>query len=841
MSTTDSQTGNTTAQSDSGDQKSRFYIKVPNPGVQFSLGKPDGKFGYLGASLKADDHLYWSIGKDVLLENKGSFAGVTGAFWSVFAKKELTVSGGAQANFVSKRLCVISAGAGYSEDFQLGHGDDPPIATFNNSDLEDILEPCELGVTKFDDDFAPKVGELDKALGYKTPSLATTIKAKAAGSKLAKAQALLFGAPADAAKNSFYIAEFRNDGGLLGMLQEATNALSRIDRALQRPESIPLVGEASLGLIKRARDAVSTTMNAAQAITNDVFKVDKIIATVDAKRRVSAAKAEEAKGDERIAEIDKELATAKPEDRARLEAEKSQLQAKKAELRKEQESAQAEVDAIGNEAFPFKEEVAAIQKNRDKAIDGDPATSQSFWTQPDQFLGLLTSDFAHLLRPLRNYVRMVRDAVSTLAAAVDYFGQLLGLKAPPPSAIGLVAKHGVSMITPDRVFGYAGDGFHFVSAKKVDPTHGILWKLRAKAKALREGSADLMNFLIGKEPPRPSAVPGFFVETSGRVDLRSQQDVRISATDEGSMVRVLARDTTEVSADSATLVSSRKGPAEVIGRTVHLGVPDVAAAKKGAERAAVLAPFQAALDDTSKSYDRAMERARRLAEEVEDLYEELAEVQKRRSRANAALPGGIAGLASPEAALCRTLGTQAAQIQTLILAKETQAQAAEATAEAAEKAREIAASALEDAQNKIVADIGSRVEPRLGIDTKAQALTESLSAAAIDDVAVYGGKKVSVESTKVEITAQNQVTGVGPAAKITAETDVVIEVGTFTITVSKSSVKISAGDAAPHIEVTQAGITLDGAGKPIAMRRASAIRAEASGPMTLNGQTVLVG
>jgi predicted nucleic acid-binding Zn-ribbon protein len=824
----------------SSDQKSRFYIKVPKPNVQFSLGKPDGKFGYLGASLKADDHLYWSIGKDALLENKGSVAGVTGGFWSLFAKKELTVSGGANANFVSKRLCVISAGAGYAEDFQLGFGDDPPIATFNPSDLDDILEPSELGVTRFDDDFAPRVAEMDAALGYSSPSLVSSIQAKAASSKLAKAQSLLFGAPADAAKNAFYIAQFRDAGGLLGLLQEAAGALSRIDRALHRPESIPLVGEASLGLIGRARTAVATTMAAAESVANDVFKVDKILLHVDASRRAKDAATEKAAADARIAEIDAKMAAASPEEKARLEAEKTKLQAKSERLGAEQKKAQAQVDALGEGAFPFKAEVAAIEKNKNTALQGNPSDPQSFWKQPETFLGLLTSDFAHLLRPLRNYVRAVRDTVSTLAAAVDTFGQLLGLKAPPPSAIGLIAKHGVNMITPDRVFGYAGDGFHFVSARKVDPTAGLLAKLRAKARALREASADLMNFVLGKDAPRPAAVPGFFVETSGRVDLRSQQDVRISATDEGSMVRVLARDTAEIAADSAALVSSRKGPMEVVGRTVHLGVPDVEAAKKGAQRAAMLEVLQRALDAASAEYDVAVQRAKELAEEIEDLYDDLGETEKQRAQASARLPMGVA-VAGPEAAEYIALGGQAEAIQARIRAKEAAAEALDVTVSAAAAARDSAVLALENGQNAVVPDLGSRVEPRLGFGKKSQAVTEKLSAAAIDETAIYGGKTVSVESTKVEITAVNQVTGAGPAAKITAETDVVIEVGAYKITVAKDGITIAAGAAGPKVQVTVAGISLDAAGKPLAMKRMSAMDADASGPMRLDGGTVLIG
>jgi hypothetical protein len=119
----------------------------------------------------------------------------------------------------------------------------------------------------------------------------------------------------------------------------------------------------------------------------------------------------------------------------------------------------------------------------------------------------------------------------------------------------------VSLISPRRVFGYAADGFHFVTSKPVKSVPSK-WDVLAKIQSVSDKLF---------AAPAPEPVPGFHVRSQGDVDVRSQKDINLWAIDPQSRARVTSGFAAELSAMHAAGISARMGTAEVLGRNVVLG------------------------------------------------------------------------------------------------------------------------------------------------------------------------------------------------------------------------------------------------------------------------------
>ncbi|MEI7893959.1 MAG: hypothetical protein WCI05_12770 [Myxococcales bacterium] len=182
-----------------------------------------------------------------------------------------------------------------------------------------------------------------------------------------------------------------------------------------------------------------------------------------------------------------------------------------------------------------------------------------------------------LTKSIRQMVTDVREVIDSVRDLATSALKLLDLVEEDPSSLGLFAKEGITLATPDRIVQYAADGFSFISAdtKKYKPGN-LLEKgialLDAPADMLDKGTKKIKNLLSPfKLPKGPDSIPGFRVRTT-HVDLRGNE-ANLSAVGAGASARVESAGQTEIAAMQEVLVSSRNAELLLLGDRVSIGAP----------------------------------------------------------------------------------------------------------------------------------------------------------------------------------------------------------------------------------------------------------------------------
>jgi hypothetical protein len=382
-------------------------------------------------------------------------------------------------------------------------------------------------------------------------------------------------------------------------------------------------------------------------------------------------------------------------------------------------------------------------------------------TAAAEFVG---TGFQHLLRPLANRVRALTYVLNDVTTAVEGIARLFG--APPPrSSLALVGKDGVSLISPKRVFGYAADGFHFVTSKPVKsvPTglEALLDKVQDLGATLRAPAAD--------------PVPGFHVRSQGNVDFRSQGDINLWAVGPQSRARVTSAFAAELSAMRAVGISARMGTAEVLGKSVVIGstagrmkataaVVMAGAASEAADAAADTCVNR--INKNEKELSETVEKHRRLLLNEDDLTLRFTNPAKF-AKAKALDAAGDALFVTVQADRAALKGLQAAQT-------------------VAYKAYQAALDA---------APLKSPLATAMDWDGKqVQAIAEKIEMASAETVDVFS-KDVSVGSTgTIKLQSEPPLPGLPGKGTVTVTSNQVeINVGDkFKVVVSESSVSIQA-------------------------------------------------
>ena len=382
---------------------------------------------------------------------------------------------------------------------------------------------------------------------------------------------------------------------------------------------------------------------------------------------------------------------------------------------------------------------------------------------------LAGTGFQHLLRPLANRVRALTYVLNDVRTAVEAIAGVLG-GPPPTSSLALVGKDGVSLISPKRVFGYAADGFHFVTSKPVKSVPTGLDALLGKVQ-------DLSDKLLG--PPKPVPMPGFHVRSQGDVDFRSQRDVNVWAVDPQSRARVTSGFAAELSAMHAAGISARMGTAEVLGKNVVLGSKPARA--KGAA-AIVLAG--AAVDAADDAFEACVRQIHKTEKELKEKAEKLRKAMLRED--------GISLLMKPAKRADATTLTAAIDVLELEHEAKTKAlRGLQAALNAAYKTYEaaLAAAPLESPLAKAMDWDGKQV----------QAIAENIEMASAEKVDVFS-KEVSVASTgSIKLQAEPPLPGLP---------------GKGTVTVTSNQVEINVADRF-KVVVSESGVSIQAAGQTV--------------------------
>jgi hypothetical protein len=861
---------------------SRFVLSVPTTDAKLSMGKPSPAFGYPGISLSTQKCWFLDITDSSVFQHGGKVTHLGSSFYTFFVKKDLVMSAAGGATVASKRVLMLAAGPGYMEDAAQSVGNALHAPTYNLDDLDDLIEPALNGVKAFDDASRAADVSFDAAMGAVPQAAVVQAQQEHARSVAARAVSAIAGIVSKGlvgghphhTKNSLYISEFMyRGGGLLGLLSAAVRKLDQLDKWLSRPQAIPIVGDV-LALQGKVKSALALAKiheplvhEATEALELAKLYYDRLASGT----ALTTTKKHIAEKRKKIRE-NKEKIEANATKLRAIEANKpalAQNREKAAANRAKVEQLRAEAKANPEEASKSQAEIVALEletKALDKAYQDDPqagplvaesekltgeneklteeveheevevaALQKNFaaWEKSPDWKGKLGTDvdLVKLMRPARRLARAVREVTYAVAEIVEQIVGFLGLEPPPPSALGLVAKHGISMITGDRVFGFASDGFHFVSAESPKPT-GKLASLRAAIKNAKKALPPaLSNFLFGREPSRPSPSPGFFVETAGPVRLRSFTEVQLDAYQPGGNVSARARGNVELTADLSARISARNGNAWLTGARVSLGIPMMLTADtKTLLAKKMLLPAYDALrkqaDDANVAYEAARKPLLEKRAEIEALREENA-----RAGNDAADP------------LVAARNEEIAALEPALPPLEVATIAPGVRRLAAQQA--LAALVDRVSQLEVIAS-----EPRSRLrgayqNARNQKLTAVVDVVAAKEINAYTPGKVELHGKEVSIKAEDTAvpaTPQTPPATIDASAiGVTLKVGDWEVKVTPTNVVISktGAGANPKVTIDATGILLDASTGDIKMKSTAAgINAKTC---DINGDSIRLG
>lgn len=402
-------------------------------------------------------------------------------------------------------------------------------------------------------------------------------------------------------------------------------------------------------------------------------------------------------------------------------------------------------------------------------------------------LALVSSDWSKQITvPVRRLIVEIGQFTRAVTSFLIAIKKLV-LGPTPRPVIGLIAKRGISMITHERVFGFAPDGFHFVSGPTEDGPQDWASKLQAMANA----ADNAVGNLLGDKIIRPKAVkaaanPGFFVSVLGDIRLTSKRTAILSAIDPDGVARVEAGGAAELTARDAAGISARKGAAEVLGRTVGIGIPDVATAKKATLAAMSFAAAAALAKSTTLAYQTAATAAEKLEEKYDETKEQLDKINLDLERRDTGMLGMLA--------LLRIGGLRADRNIKLaeLFALDAPLKAAITLRDSLNKQRQTADDAYALLIGAAAIALDSKLAKAAGWEPESQMLTEEVVVAATEDVAVFGGKNVKVESAGA-IKLATQPIGIPASLELTSKVEIMV--GPFKVTVTAQKVTVNNGVA----------------------------------------------
>jgi len=709
--------------------------------------------GYKGVSLGADDHAFLSVKGSTLTQAKGQVFHMAWLEWMQSSGGDMTLSTGGNQMMVSKRQLILAAGAGYSPDLQLENGIDVPKAYFNPYDYRQIIDPCRNGVRSFDDDMKDGFNAFLDLSGLETP------------------QGAVFGAAAQ-----------------LGAIAKAKAALLMLLCGIQPP---PTENSESIEQFSRKHGGLWGLLSHLRHITDTLERwmsrpetLPLIGPLIDVTKSLQLAMQGATTAASTLGSLPVLLGF--------------------------QSSPDGSKGGIGAEYGREVDEASG------KSAMVEHGTGARSWADQGRAVAELTgTGFQHMLRPVANRVRALSYALASVRNGLDAIANLLGV--PRTSSLALVGKDGVSLISPKRVFGYAADGFHFVTS---DPVASVpdKWDILAKLQQLGDSAAEAVRDRLMGAAPKAVPMPGFHVRSQGDIDLRSQADINLWAIDGKSRARVTSGYASELSGMQHAGISARTGAAEVLGKEVVVGAR-VARAKRGI----LVVATSAALDSATKAYAAAVQEYIASRKTRNDADEEL--------RMHTEDP--LYRLDPAKVAEATTLRAKVTALEIECKAKLAATQPLQVVRDAAYDGYKVALTA---------APLESKLATAMKWEKQTQAIAEKIEMGAADKVGVFGDK-VLVEST-TSITLQTQPVVPVPLALGTVKVEsnqVVINVGSgmFKVTVGLNGVTIDS-QTGHSIKLDDTGATLQTAtGTKIALSPAGL---DLNGAITnVTGQMINLG
>lgn len=723
----------------------RYRVDVPSPAVVLSLGEPATDFGYKGVSMNMDDGFFMNIGRTLEVQSSQAMTWITSAEWQQYVARDLALSTGANGTLASKRLLILSAGAGYGENPQPLTGEWPRLVQWNGSDLASILEPISgaegvekkgvRGVEKFIKEERQK---LLANLGYedvpKPPPPPLPESRFLTLIKLLKGD---LGEPEGCSEWVDCFLPGGNEGGLLGVLGKASRAMDKADKFMARPETLPVFGP---------------LFNKGKQLKNTLWEVNEAYEQITS--QVYSGYSGSSFG--------KDLGTAKSGD----------------------EKWNERMMAVANLSGP---------------------------------------DLAKSITPARNVVRSLRDATHATQEFVENFGQLLGLLPPPPSAAGIIAKDGISLLTQNRLVAFAPDGVHMISGAKADPTGLDLFIQNSEQKLRNKlGFGWLSSCLLGFKPPPEPPEPGFWFSTTGEFRAMASEGVYLESPERA----VMRAETVEVLGNEAAGLFSRTEQVELVGKEVSIGMP---ISKKLKEAAPTLKAAQDAINAPVAALTAQRDALGAQLTLLERKVTMLNAVQGKNVRAQRQALRGLKLVSASQH------GAKADMFTPMRKATIEQRDAVKAAKEALDKQILKARDAAAHAAMKALPDFSSKVFHKLSEgmphkNLKKQSLPERVEIGSINVLEAFGLKSLEL----------------GSAGKITIERQGLEKIpSTVELDVNKAKVSVGGPASSFSLEVTSTGITIkNSAGTTALTLDASGIELKqgaASAKLTATGLTLSVG
>lgn len=192
----------------------------------------------------------------------------------------------------------------------------------------------------------------------------------------------------------------------------------------------------------------------------------------------------------------------------------------------------------------------------------------------------MPADLANLFRPIANHYAAVEKGVEEVVDTVKATLKVAGISIPDSDgSLGLMAKKGISLGTPDRIVGAASKGIVLVAdGSDGAPNRG---KYVPFEDTLNQVTGAKFGWKTEKSKPKSLGVRAFSDST---IDLVARETVHIAALGRGDAddvaervgkgvgtVSVLASDGVEVAAERTAALAARKGEAQVLGKLVTIG------------------------------------------------------------------------------------------------------------------------------------------------------------------------------------------------------------------------------------------------------------------------------
>lgn len=188
----------------------------------------------------------------------------------------------------------------------------------------------------------------------------------------------------------------------------------------------------------------------------------------------------------------------------------------------------------------------------------------------------LPQDVANLVRPITSRYALTVKAIEETVNTGKALAKLVNVTMPSSDgALGLLAKNGISLGTPDRIVGSASRGILLVS----DGSEG------APNRAKYVPFEDWFNQVITASPltvteeEEKSVSLGIRAFSDSTIDLASRESIRLGALGRANgaagkgigSVSVLASDGAELAGRRTAVVAAREGEVQILGKHVGIG------------------------------------------------------------------------------------------------------------------------------------------------------------------------------------------------------------------------------------------------------------------------------